>query len=194
MERKSSRHSNRVAGGPPAREAGQRKEGGLATVSRMPWDLHKDWDALGPSRALYEDMATRAAAAALGHEPGRDARAFARVIGDGAEIHLVCADAATLDTLREAISKQNVQIHEHLVERPDRKDAERVQGAWAQGKLLPPPQERGEDAGGDDEDDQDHAEDIEAKEDQADRDEPDDEAERPSLARGLRRRMIGGPR
>ena len=63
---------------------------------------------------------------------------FARVVGDRAEIHIVSADQQTLDGLREALSKQTVDVQEHVVERPDGEQSKRVMSAWNTGKMLPP--------------------------------------------------------
>ncbi len=101
--------------------------------------MRDDWDNLGPARALYEDMATRAAASATGFDPGRDARVFARRNGKSAEIHIVTADEATLDGIEDALRARDVSVHGHLIERPDARAAQRAELAWQNGHLLPPP-------------------------------------------------------
>lgn len=107
----------------------------------LKFDITKDWEARGPARALFEDTSARAIENLHGFEPGKDARVFARMNGDGeGEVHIVSADAEARAAIKAAIEARKVHVVEHEIAKPELGAAKRVQSAWSAGDMLPPRQ------------------------------------------------------
>jgi hypothetical protein len=111
----------------------------------LKFDIEKDWESRGPTRALFEDTSARAIEHLHGFDVGRDARVFARMNGDGeGEIHIVGADAEARAAIKAVLeTARKVHVVEHEIAKPELGAAKRVQSAWAKGNLLPPHRDGG---------------------------------------------------
>jgi len=118
----------------------KRHERAQVRTKVLRFDIEKDWEARGPARALFEDTSARAIESLHGFDVGRDARVFARLNADGeGEIHIVSADADARAAIKDVVEKaRRVHVVEHEIAKPELGAVERVQSAWAGGKMLPP--------------------------------------------------------